>query len=452
MTDLPADASPDFSRGLPRRRLLGSAAAAFATAAAGPSLFAAEVPSAPPPAAARGPNERIRVAVIGLGSRGMALAPRFAAHPNTEVAYVADVDIERTGKAAEAIGRLEGVAAAPKPLVDFRRFLDDGSVDLVVVATCNHWHAPAAIMACNAGKHVYVEKPCSHNPWEGEMLVAAARKHDRRVQMGNQRRSWSGIRRAIGEIHEGVIGRPYLAQSFYSNKRPSIGHGKAVPVPTGLDWDLWQGPAPRREFHDNYLPYHWHWFWDWGNGELGNNGVHALDVCRWGLGVGYPTRVESAGGRYRYQDDQQTPDTQVVSFGFEDGRTITWQGLSCNLQPESATRRSDVIFYGDKGSLAILGSSYTVFDEAGKEIRTERGDGADIVHTRNLLDAIREGTPLASEIGEGHISTLYCHLGNIAQRVGRSLRCNPADGHIVDDAAAMKLWKRDYEPGWEPKA
>ena len=223
----------------------------------------------------------------------------------------------------------------------------------------------------------------------------------------------------------------------------------ALAAPSWLE--KWQGPAPRKPFRDNFVHYNWHWFWDWGNGELGNNGVHALDVCRWGLGTGYPIRVDSAGGRYRYDDDQETPDTQVVSFKVDGGRTITWQGLSCNLPPETASRRADVIFYGEKGSLAILGSSYTVFDEAGKELRTHRGDGGEIIHPANLLAAIRDGASLASDIEEAHISTLMCHLGNISQRLGRSLHCDPTNGHTVDDAEAMKLWKRQYEPGWEPR-
>lgn len=422
-----------------RRQILRATTSAVAALAA-PSWLRAE-----------SPNSRIRVAIMGTGGRGMALALRFAAHSNTEVAYTADVDLDRAGRAAEAIGKLEGVSRPPVAIGDFRRFLDDDTVDVVVVATSNHWHAPASIQACAAGKHVYVEKPCSHNPWEGEMMVAAAGKHNRRVQMGNQRRSWSGIRQAIDELHGGVIGRPYLAQAFYAANRPSIGRGKEVAVLPRLNWDLWQGPAPRKPFRDNFVHYNWHWFWDWGNGELGNNGVHALDVCRWGLGAGYPIRVDSAGGRYRYDDDQETPDTQVVSFTVDGGRTITWQGLSCNLPPETASLRADVIFYGEKGSLAILGSSYTVFDEAGKELRTQRGDGGEIIHTGNLLAAIRDGVSLASDIEEAHISTLMCHLGNISQRLHRSLHCDPTNGHIVDDAEAMKLWKRQYEPGWEPR-
>ncbi len=205
------------------------------------------------------------------------------------------------------------------------------AVDALVIATCNHWHAPAAILACAAGKHVYVEKPCSHNPREGEMMVAAARKHRRLVQMGNQRRSMPAAIEAIAQLRSGVIGRVYYAQSWYLNTRPSIGAGKSAPVPEGLDYDLWQGPVPRRPFKSNYLHYNWHWFWHWGNGELGNNGVHAVDTCRWGLGVDYPVQATSVGGRFCHEDDQETPDTNVATFRFAD------RNLSPDLCPHVLT-------------------------------------------------------------------------------------------------------------------
>ena len=427
--------SRSTSRAVSRRRLLGTAAA---TAVLCPTVLRGGAA-----------GSRIRVAVMGLGGRGQALATRFHSTPNTEVVGVADVDRDRAGKTADALAKLPP-GTTPRVEADFRRFLDDRSIDLVVVATCNHWHAPATILACQAGKHVYVEKPCSHNPWEGEMMVAAAKKHDRRVQMGNQRRSWEAIRKAIAELHAGVIGRLSLAQAFYGNLRGSIGRGKEGPLPPRFDWDLWQGPATRRPFRTNYVHYNWHWFWHWGNGELGNNGIHFLDLCRWGLGVGHPVRVDSTGGRYHHDDDQETPDTQLATFTFEGGRTITWEGLSCVRRPADSGRRADIVFFGDKGSLSIDGSGYTIHDPAGAVVRTEQAAGGDAVHTDNLLAAIREGTPLASGIDEAHASTLLCHLGNISQRVGRSLACDPADGRIRNDAEAMALWKREYAAGWEP--
>jgi predicted dehydrogenase len=392
-------------------------------------------------------SDKLVVGVMGTGGRGTGLAKAYAQQPGVTVAYVCDVDKGRAGRAADEVAKV--AEKAPQAVQDFRRILEDKSVDVLVVATCNHWHAPAAILGCAADKHVYVEKPCSHNPREGELLVEAARKHKRFVQMGNQRRSWPKIIEGIEQVRAGAIGRPYLAESWYNNNRPSIGKGKAVPPPEGLDYELWQGPAPRRPFHDNYLHYNWHWFWHWGNGELGNNGVHMIDVCRWGLGVDYPVRVSSAGGRYRFDDDQETPDTHVVSFEFDGRRSISWEGLS--RSQGTGGRSAEVLFHGEEGSLAINGGGYTVYDPKGKEVKKVGGAGGDEVHLRNFLDAIRGGKPLNSEIEEGYKSTLLCHLGNIAHRTGRSLRCDPKNGHVLDDKEAMALWSREYEKGWEPK-
>jgi predicted dehydrogenase len=427
-----------MSDNLDRRHFLG------VSAASGLALGLAALPAR---AEVKGANEKIIVGVMGTGGRGLGVAAAFENLQNVEVAYVCDVDRGRVEAAADAVSKVK--SRTPKTVTDFRRILDDGKVDLLVVTTCNHWHAPAAILACAAGKHVYVEKPCSHNPREGELLVEASRKHKRQVQMGNQRRSWPGIIEAVQKVRDGVIGRPYLAESFYQNNRPSIGKGKTTAVPEKLDYDLWQGPAPRRPFRDNYLHYSWHWFWHWGNGELGNNGIHMLDLCRWGLGVDYPIHVASTGGRYRYEDDQETPDTHLVSFSFEGRKTITWEGLSCNRQP--AERTAEVIFYGEKGCLAIAGNGYTIYDEKGKEVSKVAGtSSSDALHFNNLLDGIRSGKPLHSEIEEGHKSTLLCHLGNISQRIGRSLRCDPRTGKC-DDKDGMALWSREYEKGWEPK-
>lgn len=386
---------------------------------------------------------------MGTGGRGMEHAAQFAAIPNVEVAYVCDVDSRRTAQAAEAITKAG--AKAPRGVTDFRKILDDKSVDALVVATCNHWHAPAAILACVAGKHVYVEKPCSHNPREGEVLVAAARKHDRVVQMGNQRRSWPMMKEAIEKVRNGAIGRAYYARCGYYNSRGSIGLGKEVPVPTWLDFDLWQGPAPRQPYRDNILHYNWHWFWDWGNGELGNNGVHSLDVCRWGLGVDFPVKVSSGGGRYRYRDDQQTPDTHNVLFEFDDRKSIAWEGLSCSPERPGLSVFESV-FHGEDGVLALADRGYTIFDKKGKPVETFKGRGGDAEHRANFLAAIRGEAKANSEILEGHKSTLLCHLGNIAQRTGHTLACDPKDGHILDDPKAQALWTREYAKGWEVEA
>lgn len=424
-----------MSDAIQRRQFLGAAAAAGLTVGLAGRT-------------ARGANETIIVGVVGTGGRGTTHASTFASIPGVKVGYVCDVDEKRAGNAGDVVKKATG--EAPQAVGDFRRILDDKSVDAIVVATCNHWHAPAAILGCAAGKHVYVEKPCSHNAHEGELLVAAARKYNRVVQMGNQRRSWPKIIEAIELVRGGGIGRAYFAQGSYHNNRPSIGVGKEAPVPEGLDFELWQGPAPRRPYRDNILHYNWHWFWHWGNGELGNNGIHTIDVCRWGLGVDYPTRVTSSGGRYRFRDDQETPDTHIVSFEFEDRKAISWEGLSCNTFKPGGSG-SEVVFHGEEGALAISAGGYSIFDTKGKVVKTVKGPGGDSDHVTNFLEAIRGNAKPNSEIEEGHKSTLLCHLGNIAHRTGRTILCDTKDGKIVGDADAMKQWSREYAPGWEPK-
>lgn len=308
---------------------------------------------------------KITLGVMGTGGRGTDLGQSFAKFEDVAVNYACDVDEGRATKAAAAFAKAGG--AETKPVFDFRRILDDKGIDGLIVATCNHWHAVAAILACQAGKHVYVEKPCSHNPQEGEWLVQVARQKKRHVQMGNQRRSYGHYIDAIKQLHDGVLGRVYLAKSWYFANRGSIGKGKETDPPKGLNYELWEGPAPHKPFHDNYLHYNWHWFWHWGNGELGNNGIHSIDICRWGLGVDYPIRVVSTGGRYRYDDDQQTPDTHTVGFEFEGKKLITWEGLSCNSNPLGAG--FDVVFQGEKGSMVLRDGGYTIHDPKGKEIR-----------------------------------------------------------------------------------
>lgn len=399
--------------------------------------------------AANSAQDKVVVGVMGL-SRGMSLAKVFAALPNVEVKYLCETDSNRLAAAHKSLSEL--VDNDIVTTGDFRNILDDPDVDALVCAAPNHWHAPAAIMACNAGKHCYVEKPCSHNPWEGEMVVAAARKHKRCVQMGSQRRSAGKIMEAMQMLHDGRIGRVFYSRSWYANLRGTIGTGQPAEVPPHIDYDLWQGPAPRQPYTSNRLPYHWHWGWHFGNGELGNNGIHSIDLSRWGLQVDYPTRVVSSGGRYRFDDDQQTPDTHMVSFEFEDDRQIIWECLSCNRMGMDGSSFG-VSFHGEQGSLKVDSWGYSVFDERGKPQETAAGTRADEDHIANFVAAIRadDYTLLNAEIEIGHKSTLLCHLGNIAHRTGDTLNCDPANGHIMDNPAADKLWKRDYEPGWEPK-
>lgn len=409
-----------------------------------------------------GANERIRIGVIGVNSRGGALAQGFAKMPGSEVTCLCDVDSHALERCQGSVQKITG-GKAPRGEKDIRRMLELKDFDAVVVATPDHWHAKAAIMAMQAGKHVYLEKPTSHNPAENEMLIRATLKYNRIVQVGNQRRSWPNLIKAMEEIKSGAIGKVKYAKSWYVNNRPSIGIGKVVPVPDYIDWDLWQGPAPRvAEFKDNYIHYNWHWFWRWGTGEALNNGTHFVDMLRWGLGVDYPTKVASVGGRYRFQDDWETPDTQLITYQFGDEAACSWEGRSCNSTPVDGLGVGTA-FYGETGTLFIGGGNeYKIVDLQGKtvkevksELKFENGnllnpsEKLDAFHFENWFNGIRKGEQLHSGIVEACMSTQLVQLGNIAQRVGHSLTIDPSSGRILDDPEANKLWGREYEKGWE---
>lgn len=439
-------------RGFIKKTVLGTAAFSFGGVLSGFSAQSYRNIS--------GANDRINVAVMGVNSRGKALAENFAMQHNCNLMYISDVDTRAAEKCIDSVSKISG--NRPKAAPDFRKALDDKNLDALVVATPDHWHAPAALMAMKAGKHVYLEKPCSYCPEEGETLVQAASKYGKVLQMGNQRRSWPKVVEAVEKIKSGAIGKPYFGKSWYTNQRGPIGTGKEVAVPGWLDWDLWQGPAPRRAFKDNYVHYNWHWFWHWGTGEALNNGTHMVDILRWGMGVNYPVRVSSNGGRFHYHDDWETPDTQVITMDFAEGFTMTWEGRSCNAAKiEGAS--VGAMFYGDKGSVLITGGNgYTVYDVAGKEVESvmdkdkidprnpaSPAQQLDALHIQNFFAGITRGGQLHSDIDSGHKSTLLVQLGNIAQRVGRSLAVDPLNGHIVQDKEAGKLWSRKYQKGWE---
>jgi len=405
------------------------------------------------------PSEKVVVAVMGLNGRGSVLANVFAKSPNAVVAAVCDVDSAVLAKAAAAVGQAQGKQV--KPLGDFRRALDDKSIDALVIAAPDHWHAPAAILAMSAGKHVYLEKPCGHNAREGELLVDAQRKHNRVVQMGTQQRSAPRSIEVLQAVREGLIGKPYQARAWYANTRGTIGRGKVAPVPGNLDYELWQGPAPHTPYHDNVIHYNWHWFRRWGTGEICNNGTHEIDVCRWALGVDRCTRVTSTGGRYHFDDDWEFPDTQEAVFEFPGGKTIIWEGQSCNGLTTYGRSRGTAIL-GTTGSVVMDRDGYVVYDLKNavvkQSVATQAGDGLNIsadddmtrLHIENFLDGVRTGAALRQPIEEGAKSVLLCHLGNIAQWTGRALKVDPATGHIQGDDAAMAYWQREYAPGWAP--
>ncbi|HBN75177.1 MAG TPA: dehydrogenase [Planctomycetaceae bacterium] len=428
-----------------RRQFLQTTSAGMLGLMSAPTLFADN----------KSPNEKVIVGVMGTSrnasgsdGRGTHLAKSFANLPNCEVKTVCDVNSHNVGNAQEGVATKQN--RKPEAIADYRRMLDDPEIDAIVIATPDHWHAPAGIAACQAGKHVYVEKPCSHNPHEGELFIEAARKYDRRVQMGTQRRSRPGLQEAVAKLHEGVIGKVLYASCCYYNARGGIGHGKQVAVPDYLNWDLWQGPAPHVAYRDNIAPYNWHWFWDWGTAEMGNNGVHYLDVLRWGLGVDHPQEVSSTGGKFRNEDDQETPDTSISTYHFGD-RFITMEQRSW-IKTTKFDPATPMRFFGEGGSLEIVSDSgYRAYDPNGKELASGSGPGGETNHLQNFVDSIRGEAELNCEIEEAHKSTQLCHLANISYRVGRRIALDEQTHQIKNDPAAMKLWSREYEKEFEPQ-
>lgn len=407
-----------------------------------------------------GANDQINCAVIGIRSRGKAHVKAIHSDANAKILYSCDVDdviLEEHNAWCQ-----KNIGYVPKVEKDFRKVLEDKNVDAVFIATPEHWHAPMAIMAMRAGKHVYIEKPCSHNPHENVLLVEAQKKYGKKVQMGNQQRSAVTSIKAIEDIRNGIIGNVYKGEAYYSNNRGSIGKGKEIAVPKTLDWELWQGPAVREAYRDNIHPYNWHWFRNWGTGEMHNNGTHEVDICRWALGVDLPESVTSFGGKYAYDDDWEFVDNQQVTFKFSDNKFITWTGHSRGLiKPEQPGR--GITIYGSKGTIMLSRNFYKLFDLGGELIKEEkessasattntRGEGGlDVNHVGNFFDAIRKDTTLQAEIKDASISTMLCHLGNMAQDAGETIKIDPATGKVLNNEKVMRNWKREYAQGWEPK-
>jgi predicted dehydrogenase len=407
-----------------------------------------------------GANDRLNFAVIGLNGRAYAhLSSLKANKANARISHVCDVDSVILAKFAAATEREMGEPTANDR--DFRNVLARKEIDAITIATPDHWHTPMAILGLQAGKHVYVEKPCSHNPAEGALLVKAQQKYNKLVQMGTQQRSSPHTIEVIDQIRNGVIGRPYFAKAWYSNVRKSIGFGKPAPVPAQLDWDLWQGPAPRQPYKDNVQPYNWHWFRIWGTGEALNNGTHEVDVCRWALGVDYPTRITSSGGRYQFKDDWQFYDTLVTSFTYPD-QMIAWEDKSCNGMKYYGRDRGATIA-GTNGTVLVDRDGYEIYNLNGKMTKefkvgktTSSADtiGADSMtdlHFANFIAGIQNGTRLNAPVSIGNVAVTMLQLSNIAWEVNRELKLNTENGMVLDDPEAMKGWGREYEPGWAPK-
>jgi predicted dehydrogenase len=408
-----------------------------------------------------GSNDRLNFAVIGLNGRAYAhLSALKANRSSARITHVCDVDGNILTKFSAQVRKETG--DAPVADKDFRRILEQKDVDAITIATPDHWHTPMAIAGLEAGKHVYVEKPCSHNPAEGMMLVEAQQKYRKLVQMGTQQRSSPHTVEIIERIHGGLIGRTYLAKAWYSNVRRSMGTGKTAPVPPQLDWDLWQGPAPRRPYTDNVQPYNWHWLQVYGTGEALNNGTHEVDVCRWALNVDYPNRVSASGGRYHFKDDWQFYDTLDTSFEYED-KMISWEGKSCQGMKYFNRDRGATIM-GTGGTVLIDRDGYEIYDLGGKktsEFKTgDQTSSSDLLgrdsmtdaHFANFIAAIRTGDKLNAPVSVGNVAVTMLQLSNIAWETNRTLQLDTKDGRIQNDSQAMSRWGREYEKGWSPGA
>ena len=409
-----------------------------------------------------GANERIQVAIAGLGRRVNAIyAPISIKDNNVDLVYLCDVMESQRERAAGIVEERMGIK--PKLENDIRKVLADKDVDVLFNLTPDHWHAPGAIMALAAGKHVYVEKPCSHNMWENEMITAAQKKSGKIVQMGNQQRSSDHTIEIIKDIHEGVIGKTYEAVAFFSSKRGRVPNQQSAAIREGLDWELFQGPAVRRAYTSETWDYNWHWYgWNYGTAELGNNGTHELDVARWALQVDFPKHVEANGKKTSFVDDGwEMYDTMEATFQFDDNKTIKWDGKSRNGYTTYSSGRGTLI-YGSEGTVYVDRNKYILHDREGKITRERTseakegglalggGGGMSTKHVQNFWNSIRGTETLQAPIDDASISMAMVHYGNVAYRIDKGFDIDTSTGKMLDKDA-MKLWSREYAEGWEPK-
>jgi len=402
---------------------------------------------------AAGANERFVIGIIGPGGMGTNHLRLLSQNKAVDVAWVCDVDAERLGKAAELAE--SGSGRKPKTTKDLREVLDDKAVDAVWIATPDHWHGPATILACDAGKHVYVEKPCSHNIREGRLMIEAARRNKRVVQVGTQTRSTAAVREAMQRLHSGVIGDVLVSKAWNSQRRGSIGKTQPSDPPVTLDFDLWVGPAPMVPYRSNLLPGIWRWWYDFGAGDMGNDGVHEIDVACWGLGVDtHPSSIAALGGKFHFDDDQQHADTQYVVFEYGgDGqvghkRQLIFEQRIWSPYVQEEWENGNA-FYGTEGVM-ILGKKggYKIMGPRNKLIAEETFDGPDLpAHHANFMECIRSGARPNADIEINHLSTALCHLGNIATRVRATLAFDPQAEQITNSKEAAALVRRQYRDG-----
>lgn len=430
-----------------RREFLERASVGVSTAA----VSAAVVLSCAEAAAAKNPNDKLIVGLIGCGGRGMHDAGLFQSTPGVELKYVCDVDEGRRSEAAKKL-KIESRYA----VADLRKILDDKTIDAVIVATPDHWHSPAAILACDAGKHVYVEKPISHNIRESRLLVEAAARNNRLVQHGTQCRSTPMMIEAVKLLREGIIGDVLVAKCWNIQVRGDLPPGKDTEPPPGFDYDTWVGPATMIPYRTNRVHNRWTMWYHFGAGEAGNDGVHDLDYTRWGLGVeGHPNKISAQGGKYHSDDEREFPDTQQVAFEYSGDKNhkprmlIYEQRLWSTNYPHNCDSGAE--FYGTKGQMFLSRrGKLEVLDERNKPVKVNfpLGPQNDVLHVKNLCDAIRTGTKLNADALVGHYSSSLAHLANIATRLGRSLAFDPVKEQIVDDPEANALVSREYREHW----
>jgi predicted dehydrogenase len=393
-----------------------------------------------------GANERLVVGLIGPGGQGQTLGNTFVGH-NVKVAYVCDADSRRREQS-------KAQCKADHAVADMRKVLDDKAVDAVVIATPDHWHAPATILACEAGKHVYVEKPCAHNIREGRLMIEAARRNNRVVQVGTQSRSTPTVRNAMKRLAEGAIGDVLVAKAWNSQLRANHGHKPACDPPAELDYDMWTGPAPMVPFRPSFHPGHWRWWFNFGCGDAGNDGVHDIDIARWGLGVTtHPSSVTGYGAKIFFDDDQEFPDTQYVQFEYPgDGRIghqrlLVYEHRIWSPYVQEGHENGNA-FYGTKGMM-VLGkhAGWKMYGPRNKLIEEESGPISLPAHVGDFIDAVKTGRRPNADIEIGHLSASLSHLANIIARVGRQVKFDPQKEQIVGDDAANALVRRQYREG-----
>jgi len=437
-----------------RRRFIKTTTGAALGAAAGPFILSSSQ--------VFGANGKVTLGLMGCGGRGKFLADFFGQRDDCEIAFVSDADSRRMPEAAQAIEKVQG--KAPKQIQDFRAMLDEPSIDAIISATPDHWHALSTIWACQAGKDVYVEKPTSHNIWESRKMVEAARKYDRVVQVGSQCRSAPYCQAAVEYIRSGKLGGVHFVRVLNMKTRSPIGKKEDTPVPEGVAYDAWLGPAPDRDFNENSFHYNWHWFWDFSGGDIINDGIHQIDVARWLIGKDYPKAVACTGGKYAYDDDQETPDTQVAHWEYDDMtmsfnltlwtpymQKTPWDFRNTDEFPNWRFNATRIEVYGTKGMMMMgrHGGGWQAFGPDWQEVASAPGRRPLNDHADNFFECVRERKQPNADIEELHRSTLLCHVANISYRVGgRRLEFDAEDEEFVDDKDANKLTKRSGRKPW----